>query len=73
MPTLEIICPYCGEHMTVATDGLYTPRYYICTTCSEKFIYEPLRSRVASYKLGEADSSSDPELREIESSAHEEQ
>ena len=73
MVMLEFTCPYCGQVTSIASDGFYTPKYHYCRTCAEKFIYEPLKNSVATYRLGEADSYTDPELREIEACSYDEQ
>ena len=73
MIMLDVACPYCGRHMSIGNDGLYTPKYHHCERCGKQFIYEPLKFSVATYKLGEADNFTDPELREIEACGYDEQ
>ena len=73
MAMLDVKCPYCGQHVAIAHDGYYTPKYHSCRKCAERFIYEPLKTRVATYRRGEADCYTDPELRAIEVAGCDEQ
>jgi transposase-like protein len=73
MPSLDVICPYCGQTIKVLHDGSFASRYHDCQSCQQRFVYEPLASRVQSYKLEEARGWIDPDTREIDASGHDEQ
>ena len=73
MSKLEATCPYCGEKVSVLHRKDYEPVYHHCEECGEKFVLEPLASRVACYRMGEAPGWSDPEARAIDAAGHDEQ
>ncbi len=71
--TLALTCPFCGHKEETAWDGLYKPRYFHCSQCGEKYIYEPLADSVSFGKPGEVDCMDDPDCREFEMMGHCEQ
>ena len=71
--TLSLTCPFCGHEEKTSWDGLYKPRYFHCSECGEKYIYEPLADKVSILKPKDASCCEDPECREYELLAHCEQ
>ena len=66
-------CPYCGEttHIELAPD--YAPRFVHCEACGARFIAERLATGVQLLTVEEAPCSSNPDCREIEMGAYDEE
>jgi DNA-directed RNA polymerase subunit RPC12/RpoP len=66
-------CPYCGQSTTIIYPENYVPVYKHCGICSKKFIVERLAHGFQVLTREEAPLSSDPDCREIEMGASDEQ
>jgi DNA-directed RNA polymerase subunit RPC12/RpoP len=67
--TFTIMCPYCRFEHAVQHPGGYLPIYADCPNCGNRFVVEPERHGVTTYTLEDAPCCSDPECREIEMGA----
>ena len=66
-------CPYCEEVVSVDLPGDYRPVYAYCGLCGKKFIVERLSEGFHALKIEEATCLSDPEWRDIEFAAGDEE
>jgi transcription elongation factor Elf1 len=66
-------CPYCGQPTAVDLPGDYEPVYAYCGNCGEKFIAQRLESGFQVLSIEEAPCCSDPDCREIEMGAGDEE
>lgn len=69
MSQVTVDCPYCHEGMTVNQAEDYAPQFHECSKCGQKFIVERGASKVKVMKEKDAPCMSNPECREIETSA----
>jgi len=69
MSTVTVNCPYCQESMTVNQGDDYAPQFHECRKCGKKFIVERGVNRMKVMKEMEAPCMSNPDCREIETSA----
>jgi len=69
MSTVTVNCPYCQESRTVNQGEDYAPQFHECHKCGQRFIVERGVSRVKVMKEKDAPCMSNPECREIETSA----
>jgi hypothetical protein len=69
----ETSCPYCSNTTEFKMPVDYAPVYVFCTSCNKKFIIERLAKGFAAMTLEEAPCCSDPECRETEMSAGDEE
>lgn len=66
-------CPYCQESTVIELPADYAPTYVYCEKCNKKFIVERRIAGFAKFKLENAPCCSDPDCREIEMGASDEQ
>lgn len=66
MSSYDVQCPYCRAPQGVDHPGGFAPIYVDCGECGERFILEPVRSGVKTYRKGEAQCCSDPDCRATE-------
>lgn len=69
MASITVNCPYCQEKVTVDQVEDYAPQFHKCGQCGRKFIAERGVNTVKVMKEKEAPCMSNPECREIETSA----
>ncbi|MFW5488930.1 MAG: hypothetical protein ACNI3A_11050 [Desulfovibrio sp.] len=62
----EVQCPYCHAAQSVDHAGGYAPMYADCPKCDNRFIVEPVRSGVMTYRTEDAPCCSDPDCRAME-------
>jgi hypothetical protein len=72
--TLKTVhCPYCTKETTIDKPKTYAPIYAYCGKCTKKFIVERLAHCIQVLTIEGAPCSSDPDCREIEMGASDEQ
>lgn len=71
--TITVSCPHCRSDVDVLFDGTYKPRFKICNACWKRFVYEKTRDGMAVIKASEAENCSNPEYRESELGAGDEE
>ncbi len=69
MSAVNITCPYCQETARVEQADSYAPEFHTCRSCGRRFIAERRAEGVSVMKEKEAPCLSNPECREIETSA----
>jgi hypothetical protein len=69
----DVQCPYCRQVTSIELPENYAPVYEYCTSCRAKFIVERLAIGFQVLTLEEAPCYSDPDCREIEMGASDEQ
>jgi hypothetical protein len=69
MSAVNVNCPYCGEDVRIEQADDYAPEFHNCRACGRRFIAERRADGVAVMKEKEAPCLSNPECREIETSA----
>ena len=69
MSAVNITCPYCQEPARIEQTDSYAPEFHTCRACARRFITERRAEGVAVMKEKEAPCLSNPECREIETSA----
>ncbi len=69
MSAITVNCPYCQQSVTVIQGEDYAPQFHACSGCGKRFIVERGASRIKVMKEKEAPCMSNPECREIETSA----
>ena len=72
--TLEMVlaCPYCRKQTVVVPAENYAPVYARCRACGKRFIVERISDGVQALKVEGAPVCSDPDRREIEMGAGQE-
>ena len=71
--TKMVQCPYCSQSTSIIYPEDYAPVYAHCSNCSKTFIVERLAQGFQVLTREEAPPSSDPDCREIEMGACDEQ
>lgn len=66
MSSYAIQCPGCHAPQTAEHPGGYAPIYVDCPACGNRFVLEPVRNGVKTYREGEAPCCSDPDCRATE-------
>jgi Zn ribbon nucleic-acid-binding protein len=66
-------CPYCKENTTIELPSDYAPVYVTCMTCGKKIIAERRAIGFKVYTTADVPYDSDPDSREIEAYASDEQ
>ena len=66
-------CPYCKDQTSVDLPGNYKPVYVYCDVCGKKFIVARLAEGFQALTLEAAPCCSDPDCREIEMAAYDEE
>lgn len=69
MSALTISCPYCAEFSDIELPETFTPIFVTCHACHRRFIAERRANDVAVMTENEAPCMSNPECREVETSA----
>ena len=69
MSEVTVDCPYCRQSVTVTQGEDYAPQFHACPGCGKRFIVERGASGNKVMKEKEAPCMSNPECREIETSA----
>ncbi|WP_022665621.1 hypothetical protein [Desulfospira joergensenii] len=69
----KTLCPYCRLETFVELPGDYAPVYVHCDSCKKKFIVERKIQGFKSFSLEEAPCISNPDCRDIEMGAADEQ
>jgi hypothetical protein len=67
------LCPYCAEPTRLKLPGNYEPVYAYCNVCGKKYIAERLAKGFQILTLEEAPCWSDPDCRQIEMGAGDEE
>ncbi|HHP7234855.1 MAG TPA: hypothetical protein ACFCUC_09515 [Desulfobacterales bacterium] len=67
------LCPYCGEQTRLKLPHNYEPIYAYCNICGKKFITERLTEGFQTWTLEDAPCWSDPDWRQIEMGAGDEE
>lgn len=72
--TLKMVlaCPYCREQTVVSPAENFAPVYAHCQVCGKRFIVERIEDGVEALKVEGAPACSDPDRREIEMGAGQE-
>lgn len=70
---IAVNCPHCSSSNEVAFDGTFKPKFKICNACWKRFVYEKTRDGMEVHKASEAENCSNPEYRETEMSAGDEE
>jgi hypothetical protein len=66
-------CPYCQAHTAIELPINYAPVFVYCGSCGKKFIAERRAQGFAVFTAEKAPCCSDPDCREIEMAASDEQ
>jgi DNA-directed RNA polymerase subunit RPC12/RpoP len=69
----KTLCPYCHEKTIIALPSDYAPTYVFCRHCNTKFIVERRAAGFVVFTLENAPCCSDPDCKEIEMAASDEQ
>jgi len=69
MSAIIVNCPHCQQSVTVNQAENFTPLFHDCPGCGQRFIVERGASRIKVMKEKDAPCMSNPECREIETSA----
>ena len=69
MSQVTVKCPYCQQSMTVMQGEDYAPQFHDCSRCKKRFIVERGANSFKVMKEKDAPCMSNPECREIETSA----
>lgn len=66
-------CPYCGGRTRIALPPDYAPSFVFCAVCGSKFIVERLAAGFQVMTVEDAPCSSNPDCRELEMGAYDEE
>lgn len=69
MSAVTVNCPYCQQSVTVTQGTDYAPQFHACPGCEKRFIVERGAKKIQVMKEKDAPCMSNPECREIETSA----
>jgi uncharacterized protein (DUF983 family) len=67
-----LTCPYCREQTMAEPAENYAPVYARCSVCGKRFIVERMSDGIRTLRIEGAPSCSDPDRREIEMGAGQE-
>ena len=69
MSAIAVTCPYCQDETTITQADDYAPRFHPYPSCGENFIAERRSGGLRVMKIADAPYMSNPDCREVETSA----
>lgn len=69
MSAITVACPYCQAETTVTQPDDFAPQFHHCPACGKKFIAERRAGGLRVMRLKDAPCMSNPDCREVETSA----